>query len=125
MKHVVQLGHDTLMLQKLNAKLHSCPLEDVSVCSTIRKYTSCTLNSYTYRTSHKSCVAFASWKVDLFGPSPSTLPDQDHPNVNEWPIDISYFSKVKVYVCNSSDASTSICRCTCVLVPTSPRSAAN
>ena len=98
---------DTLMIRNLYVKLQSCSCEDVSVCATFHKYSSCTLKSYVYHTSHASpCVAFTTWNINVFGPSPTVLPNPDHPCANILPVDILYFAKVNMYIKNSSDVSS-------------------
>lgn len=89
---------ETSMIRLLYAKIYSSCPDDITICSTFHKYTSCTLKSYMYHMQfRKPCVAFASWNVDLFGPSPTPLPNQNHPSANKRPVNIHYIAKVNVY----------------------------
>ena len=67
----------------------------------------CTLKSYAYHVStRKPCIALDSWDIDLFGPPPSVLPNQQHPTANNRPIEIHFFAKVSFSVGNSPDVSS-------------------
>lgn len=101
--------NDISNLKILLAKLYSCQVDEVDVCSSFHKYQSCKIKMYNYQASiSKPCIAFASWNTDLFGPPPSILPNSSHPLANNRPVNIYYFAKVNAYLRGSSEVSSKI-----------------
>ena len=100
---------ETMVLRNTCAQLQSCYSEDITMCQIFHKYIYILfikIIPISHVSTRNPCIALGSWNIDLFGPPPSVLPNQQHPTANNRPIEIHFFAKVSFSVGNSPDVSS-------------------